>query len=269
MNGSLSKIATALAASVSITLYLARDARAEPPNDNIADAITIPALPFSYEQDTTGAAEGTAPCTFGPTVWFQFTSPTDTYVSVDVGAAGEYFVSVFQTSDVEDINNNIVCLNAFDGFWFAQANVPYFISASSVFGNDLVLSATAYGISIDPAGTFDPHTGNATSKTTMTCGETSTFFIAGPGGTLPPSGTTVTQKVGRLVIEGTSNNGAPAFGTCGPGQPFSFSTIVGPPDSNGVYRGGNAEVSVTANFQIGVSPFGTMSTSATVKLKPH
>ena len=173
----------------------------EPPaNDDIADAIVIPALDFTDTRDTRGAT--TAPddpggCSGGTNVWYTFTPSEDIVVRLStVGSSYEAFLDVFVSSAGE--LSHIACGSGQLDF-VASAGTTYYVMVSSpAFGRDLVFSALSLGppfevtLSLGMTGVFDPRTGSATIGGTVTCTEPARVDVSGQ----------LRQKFLRRIIRG-------------------------------------------------------------------
>jgi len=108
---------------------------------------------------------------------------------------------------------------------------------------------STFGVTVDPVGTFDAHTGQATITGTVSCGSTSGFVdLEG----------NLRQFVGRVsTVFGSFIGDVPA---CTPDASLPWSVTVEP--TNGQFRGGSA----SANVRVAVDS-STAETSAPVKLK--
>jgi uncharacterized protein DUF6299 len=205
-----------------------------PSNDKIAGATTITALPFSDAVDTTKAntdADETAagqPCRdFGApaiekAVWYRYTAPSDVTLLVDTSASS-YTTGIAAYSGTPSALRISV----------QEAPPPPEVS-----------------LTVDPVGTFDPKSGNATVSGTVTC--TGVADFTGISGDL-------TQTVGRFTISGFFFS---SFACDGTTQSWT-ATVT---SSNGRFGGGQATVRATA-FACNQSGCGQDSVTQQVRLK--
>jgi hypothetical protein len=133
-------------------LVFSVDASAPPPsNDDFANALVIPALPFSDSADTTNAttAEDDPDCFGrGPTVWYEFTPEGDVLVSADtIGSDYDTTLSVYTGSRgaLAQIacNDDAVDLQSVVQFEAAAGETYFFMVGAfgSKLGGRLVFSA--------------------------------------------------------------------------------------------------------------------------------
>lgn len=123
----------------------ASTAYAQPGNDDVADATTVAALPFTDSVDTTDATledgEPESSCApVGATVWYAMTLSQNTSVTVDTaGSDYDTVLSVYQAASSDDFaevacNDDSVGLQAMVSF-AAAAGATYFVQAGA-FGDE-------------------------------------------------------------------------------------------------------------------------------------
>jgi hypothetical protein len=229
----------------------APSARAQPPNDDFANAtIVTEPLPFMDAVDTTDATvEPTDPdpsCVGTThTVWYSYTPSADGRIDVDtfgsdydttlsawVGEPGD-FREVACNDDFFDLQSLI----RFD----VTSGETYFIMAGSFFdspGGNLQITVDVGGppiledLTIDPTGSVKPKTGTAVIRGTVTCSEAgATVFLDG----------FLEQRIGRARVFG--------FGftelECSGETPYSLLIIP----ENGLFVGGPASAHVFASAE--------------------
>jgi hypothetical protein len=226
----------------------APSARAQPPNDDFANAtIVTEPLPFVDSVDTTDATvEPTdpEPSCVGTThtVWYSYTPSADGRIQVDtvgsdydttlsawVGDPGD-FVEVACNDDFFDLQSLI----RFD----VTSGETYYIMAGSFEdspGGNLQLTVDVGAppiledLTIDPTGSVKPKTGTAVIRGTVTCSEA--------GGNVFLDGS-LSQRIGRARVFG--------FGftevECSGETPYSIVIIP----ENGLFVGGPASAQVFA-----------------------
>jgi hypothetical protein len=187
-----------LAGCLAMVGVLAPPAVAAPPgNDSQSGAVEVTDLPFTYEQDTTGAnANGPRFCSNNTSVFFRFTPSANVRVQVDtIGSDYDTVLSVYtRDGGVHDIgcNDDVFGLQSAVRFR-ARAGVTYYLmvaqccgSGDEYGGGDLVLTVSRVGrgpfeatITLDAAGTADPATGIATISGTATCTARSALALEG------------------------------------------------------------------------------------------
>jgi|FLYL01.1.fsa_nt_gi hypothetical protein len=186
---------------------------ADPPsNDTFAGATLIGELPFEEIVDTSEAttdeidAELNASCGAPATdasVWYSLTLDQATPVLVDVSASG-YSAGVIVAAGEPGSFEVVSCEPGVVGF-FAEAGVTYSILVfddqldGGGNGGTLHISVVVpppppeIQLTVDPAGRFDPQTGNALLSGTFTCvGEAAFVELFGD----------VSQRAGRAIIRG-------------------------------------------------------------------
>lgn len=189
-------------------------ALAAPMNDDVDAATAITALPFEDLTDTRTATEASDdPDCFGagPTVWYALTlgsttgveintfgSSYDTTLSLHVGDRG----SLTTLACNDDAGGSLQSRLRFT----AEPGVTYLIMVGAFAsgpGGDLVLSAfereptppiepVEITLTMDPTGSFDPRTGDATVSGTVTCSAPALIWLDG----------VVRQRAGRADVIG-------------------------------------------------------------------
>jgi uncharacterized protein DUF6299 len=241
-----------------------------PSNDKIAGATTITALPFSDTVDTTKAntdADETAagqPCRdFGApaiekAVWYRYTAPSDVTLLVDTSASS-YTTGIAAYSGTPSASTFLTCAPSRLTISVAAGQTVYlmiFGDQPGSPGGTLRISVQEappppeVSLTVDPVGTFDPKSGNATVSGTVTC--TGVADFSGINGDL-------TQTVGRFTISGFFFSSFVCDGTT-----QSWTATV--TSSNGRFGGGQATVRATA-FACNQSGCGQDSVTEQVRLK--
>lgn len=247
-----------------ITLSLATAAPAlavgPPANDTLGSAqvISVPFGPLTI--DTTGATTDSDDTTINSfcgapktdaSIWYTITPATDMGILVDL--SGSDYSAGAIVAEGSAPNWNVLACAPFGVVWSATAGTTYtilvFDDQQDGVGNggNLDISVTEappppeLSFTVNPRGTFDPKTGGATVRGTLTCtGDVVFSFID----------VSMRQKVGRLFIDG---EGAIEGFTCD-GTPQTWSVDIFP--FNGIFKGGRtATFSFAAacdNFQCGV-----------------
>jgi len=228
---------------------------ASPTNDTFTGATPI-SLGFSEALDTTEATtDGDdaqlntncgAPAT-DASVWYAFTSSSDTGVIVDVSSSN-YSAGVLVGTGNQG-NLQIVTCGQWAVAFFASAGTTYYVLAIDDqldgSGNGGLLNISfneappppTVDITVNRYGTVNTRTGVATISGTYTCtnGDFIDVFVD------------ARQNVGRFTILGSG--GFFEFGTCD-GAPHSWSADVFP--QNGKFAGGKT---LTLNFAFACGPF--------------
>lgn len=232
-----------LLAVIAMVLLVAQPAVAAPPNDSPSTAVEIRSIPFTYDQDTTGAdANGPRFCGNNTSVFFRFT-PSDP-VRVQVDTIGSDYDTVLSVYTVDGGTSPVRCnddrFGVTSGVRFrALAGTTYYImvaqccgSGESYGGGHLVLRVDEVStepleatLEVSTSGTYDPIGGSATIGGTITC---STASYVGVEGIL------------RQVRAGLYVARAYAWfqGLCEPGTPLSWSAEV---DSETAYAFGSGD----------------------------
>lgn len=214
-----------------LVVMLAPPAAAAPPNDSPATAIEIASIPYSYEQDTTGAdANGPRFCSNNTSVFFTFT-PSET-VRVQVDTFGSDYDTVLSIYTRDRGVNPIRCDDdrvgvASGARLRARAGTTYFImvaqccgSGESYGGGNLVLHVDPVSrarldatLQVSATGTYDPVGGSAIVGGTVTCSTAAFVFL---------DGTLRQVRNGLYLARGyVSYSGA-----CEPGEPVAWSAEV-------------------------------------------
>jgi hypothetical protein len=227
---------------------VAPSARAQPPNDDFANAtIVTEPLPFTDSVDTTDATvEPTdpEPSCVGTThtVWYSYTPSADGRIQVDtVGSDYDTTLSAW-VGDPGDFRE--VACN--DDFFDLQSLIRFDVTSGETYsimagsfedspGGNLQITVDVGAppiledLTIDPTGSVKPKTGTAVIRGTVTCSE--------PGGTVFLDGS-LSQRIGRARVFG--------FGftevECSGETPYSIVIIP----ENGLFVGGPASAQVFA-----------------------
>lgn len=137
--------------SVGGSLVLNGQELTPPANDDIGNAETIPALPFSTSADTRGATtdpNDPVPSCTGEngreaSVWYTFT-PTDDQ-RIEVGVSSDYPASVTAFSGLPDTLTEVACGFPFSGFSFtALGGQTYYLLVGGASGGNLLLSVQGF-----------------------------------------------------------------------------------------------------------------------------
>jgi len=241
-----------------------------PPNDRIAGATAITALPFSDTVDTTKASTDAdeeaagQPCLdFGApaiekAVWYRYTASADITLSVNTSASS-YTTGIAAYNGAPSAGTFVTCGPGRIVTSWAAGQTAYFM----IFGDQPgspggTLRITVeeappppeVSLTLDPAGTFDSTSGSATISGTVTC--TGTADFAGLSGN-------VTQTVGRFTINGFFFTSFTCDGTT---QTWTATTT----SSNGKFAGGPATVQAFA-FACNVSGCGQADVTQRVRLR--
>jgi hypothetical protein len=96
-------------------------------------------------------------------------------------------------------------------------------------GSALATEPLAFTVTVNPAGSFDPHTGIATVSGSYSCNQASTVDALQ---------LFVSQSVGRFSISGSGQSDAFPGVACLPGESYLWTLQVFP--SNGKFAGGKA-----------------------------
>ena len=223
-----------------------------PSNDDFASATVIPEpLPFTDTLNTIGATpDGPGGCYGEPNnVWYILTLSKDTVVRLTTDGSNYFaFIDVFERTDQGNYND-IACDTNIN--FEASAGTTYYISVSSPYdpGGDLVFAVLDLGapfqvtLSLNATGSFDPKTGSATIRGTVTCNQPAGVDVWGH----------VRQKLGRTtIIQGDFNT----FVECDGATPWSATVR----SDQGAFGGGAVEVSASAS---GCSPIDCGEDQAT------
>jgi hypothetical protein len=235
----------------------------EPPaNDDVADAIVIPALPFTDRRDTRGATtapDGPGRCFGGTNVWYAFTPSEEMIVRLSTaGSSYDAALDVFVSSDGGLSHTDLCAFGQLD--FVASAGTTYYVMVSSpAFGGDLIFAVLDLGaplqvtLSLNATGSFDPKTGVATVGGTVGCNVPG--FVFDVNGTLQ-------QKIGRVLLTAQFSTGG--F-ECTPPKTAWSATAASP---NGLFTGGKATLSnvSTSACNEGSCDDASISGPVTVKL---
>jgi hypothetical protein len=221
---------------------------AAPSNDAYGGRVSIGALPFSANLDTTEATtdaddleanseECGAPAT-DASVWYELTG-SDVGIVVDVSGS-DYSAGVIIVTGSPGTFSLVTCGPGGVGF-FADSGVVYSILAfddqldGGVNGGNLSIVVDelppppAVDITIDPVGRFNAQTGAATLSGKITCTEGAFAFV----------GAGLRQRVGRFFVSG----GGGTEVACN-GSEQLWSVEVQP--EFGVFKGGKAQADAFA-----------------------
>ncbi|HET8660191.1 MAG TPA: hypothetical protein VFM55_14475 [Micromonosporaceae bacterium] len=218
---------------------------AVPSNDEPTAATLISSLPSTVTQDTTAASYTTyGGCTSadaGANVWFALTVTEPVRLEVDTSSS-DYNTGLNLFRGTPSGETWLACSERslrFDAGPGATYYVEVAACCGSSSGGQLVLTARGAAppptvdVTVDSIATFDAMTGAATVSGTATCAssvENATVEVF------------LTQRVGRVSTVSGQNG---TFVACEPGGgAVSWSVVVTP--GNGLYRGGQASVSVQA-----------------------
>jgi hypothetical protein len=217
--------------TATILAVMATPSLAAPRNDSPSTAIEVPSIPFSYQQDTTGAnANGPRFCSNNTSVFFTFTPSDSVRVQVDTfGSDYDTVLSIYtRDGGVDPIRCDDDRVGVASGARFrARAGTTYFImvaqccgSGDSHGGGDLVLHVHEVSVAsleatleVSGTGTFDPVGGSATIGGTVTC---SSAVVVGVEGILRQ------VRSGLYLARGYPWLQAP----CEPGDPMAWSVEV-------------------------------------------
>jgi hypothetical protein len=250
------RFVAALAAALTSLAVVGSPAVAAPPtNDTYSGAETIAAIPFSTSLDTTEATtdadddELNATCgapAMDASVWYSFTSPDDSAYIADASAS-DYSAGVFVATGAPGSFSVLACGPGGAG-WQAEAGETYSIvviddqedgtgnGGQMLLSVDIAPPPPALEVTVNDTARFDAKTGSAILSGTIMCGSEAEFaFIE----------TTVTQRVGRLLIRGYGATEVTCDGTT---RPWELE-VVG---ENGLFKGGKA-VSATFSAACGVA----------------
>jgi hypothetical protein len=218
-----------------------------PPNDDVATP-TVVGVPDSLMQDTSEATmdaidpELTCAPPAGATVWFAFTPAADQRVEFNT-LGSDYDTTLSAYFAMPSIDTEVACNDdAAEGLtsrvrFDAEAGQTYLIMAGS-FGegaggslmlqSDIAPPPIELGVTIDARGTVVPKTGEATVSGTLICSQPVTVGLDA----------LLTQRVGRVRLEGYSGTGIECDGTERWALPISA--------YSGLFTPGKAEVQVFA-----------------------
>lgn len=270
----LRSLRAAVAASLVLMSFTAGPAVAAPPaNDVFSGSVEVSEpLPFIYEQDTTEAttdaddAEINAFCGAPATdasVWFTYTPTTDLTVAISVEKAN-YSAGIYVVTGQPGQWQGVACGApgvAFD----AVAGTTYAILAFDFQedgggnGGDLILIVDeappppSLAFSVNPTGTFNSRTGEATISGMVTCAaEDQSVLDAG-------FQVELSQRVGRLIIRGYAFDMIECDGASRP-----WTVVVS--GENGLFKGGKA-ASVSIAYACGAFMCSDQFVESTVQLK--
>jgi hypothetical protein len=176
-----------------------------PANDDLANAITITALPFTDNRDVTDAT--TTPdeygCAYESKVWYAYTPTTNKRIQISLdGSDFDGYVGLF--SGVPRIPGEMVCgvdrlrFDAVAGqTYYFSVDVPpswygYGESRNLVFTVQEAPPYLAIDLQLDQHGSANPRTKLAIVSGTVQCNQQASLWLTG----------SVSQQVGRAYIQG-------------------------------------------------------------------
>ena len=230
-----------------------------PANDEYPERVTLSGgLPLDYTQDTSEATLGLDDAAFvagcdgvPPTdasVWFQYTAVASGGLVLDMTASGYSAGAVIAMGNPTDGWQVAGCGPGVAG-WYADEGVTYtmlvFDDQSDEAGNGGLLDMTldvippppTIDLTVNPVGTFNSRTGEATISGMVTCDPGDNAF------TFAEVDVEATQRVGRFLIKGYSYQEIACNGET---VPWS-ATVVG---ETGLFKGGKA-MTVTVGYGCG------------------
>jgi hypothetical protein len=244
-------------------------AHAQPPNDDIEEAIVVTGVPFAdgpiNTSEATAAVDDPQDCHNNGSNWYMFTPTAD--LSVEVNTIGsDYDTTLGVYTGSPDSLSLIGCNDDFYGLqsavhFEATANTAYFVMVGFCCGNGatgggmLFLNIREFEIppplditlAVNAQGSFD-QTGVATIGGTVTCNTVSSFTeVSG----------TLRQRVGRRFITGDFFVGTDP---CSPPSSSWSATVTG----DGVFRGGQAMAEV---FAFACDDFSCDGDSVTITIR--
>jgi hypothetical protein len=232
---------------------------AAPSNDQLSGIKQI-STPFSESISTLEATTDSddldiaAGCSGVPaldaSVWYEITPTTDQFLVVDLSSSNYSAGAIVATGSTG--NWTVQACGPLGVVWEAAANETYTIlvfddqeDGTPAKGGDLVVNFDVappppdVSVTVSPKGTFDPHTGSATIRGTVTCASDT-----------PPEfsfiDVFVRQKSGRFFIDGESF--VEGFTCDGTSQAWSVEVF----GFNGIYKGGK---SATVTFAVACGQF--------------
>lgn len=261
--------ATAALALTTVVATAAPALAAAPSNDTYAGRTVVGSVPFTESLDTTQAttdaddAELNAGCGAPATdasVWYQLTAPADGGLVVDVSGS-DYSAGVIVATGSPGSWTLVTCGPGAVS-WSAAAGETYTILAfddqldGSGNGGTLAIAVDAappaptIGVTVNPVGQFNAHTGSATISGTVTCTGVAEFAFLD---------VELRQAVGRVAtITGTGSVDVTCDGTT---YPWSVEIVP----SSGKFAGGKA-ASVTFAVACGAFECGVDFQERIVKL---
>lgn len=222
-----------------------------PANDDFDDATVITTLPFidnlNTSEATTEAGEPADPddpavCFVGGhTVWYQFTPSEDMRINANTfGSDFDTGIAVFTSTD--GALSFVLCNDDAITGQFTQSNLnfdavagtTYYFMVGSCCGSDggnLVFRldvSVELGLTIDPTGSVNASTGEATIRGTITCAEAVSGILDG----------FIRQRIGRAFLTG----GFFTFFECDGVTSWQVQVVA----DNGLFAGGRVEVTANA-----------------------
>lgn len=243
------RFVAAFAAALTSLAVVGSPAVAAPPgNDTYVGAESIASVPFSTSLDTTEATTDAdddelntvcgAPA-MDASVWYSFTSPDDSAYLADASAS-DYSAGVFVATGAPGSFEVLACGPGGAG-WQAVSGETYSIvvidDQEDGGGNggqmelsvDIAPPPPVLEVTVNNTARFDAKTGSAILSGTIMCGSDAEFAFLE---------TTVTQRVGRLLIRGSGGTEVTCDDTT---RPWELEVI----GDNGLFKGGKA---LTATF---------------------
>jgi hypothetical protein len=240
-----------------------------PSNDTSAGAETIIGVPFSTTLDTTEATtdaddtELNAVCgapAMDASVWYSFIPTSDDFYLADASAS-DYSTGVFVAIGSPGSFEVLACGPggaAFEGLAGQNYSIIVIDDQSDGGGNGGLMDLTvdvappppALDVTVDPVAQFDSKTGSALLSGTILCGAEAEFAFLE---------TTLTQRVGRLLIRGFGGTEVTCDGT---ERPWTLEVI----GDNGLFKGGKS-VSATFSAACGLAFCSEYFDESTIQLK--
>jgi len=263
-----STLSAAAALMLLPTMALAASA-APAPNDTVAGATAITALPTTITQDTTGATTDDldaalnagcgAPAT-NASVWFSYTDPDGGGVLADMSASS--YTGGFMVTEGDPSLGNLVACGPTTVVFSTEPGKTYYVVAFSdtaTNGGQLTVlfdeapPAPEATITVDPRGTAYKD-GSARLTGTYSCTNADDFYSDIEGN--------LTQRVGRVKINGFFFvNPLRCDGAVNSWEAVAYS-------DNGLFRGGKS-ATVAFTFACGAFECGVGYTEQTVQLSTN
>jgi hypothetical protein len=216
-----------------------------PANDEFANAVVIGALPFATSLNTSEATAVGDPandCLLDAhTVWYKFTPSEDMRINANTFGS-DYDTGIAVYTGTPPSLTQIACNDDAILGQFVQSNVNFDAAAGTTYyfmvgsccgsdGGNLVFRvdvSVELGLTIDPTGSVNAKTGEATISGTITCAE-------------PVSGTLdgfIRQRIGRAFLTG----GFFIFFECDGVTSWQVQVVA----DNGLFTGGRVDVTANA-----------------------
>jgi hypothetical protein len=203
-------------------------ARAQPANDDIANATPITSLPFDDSLDTTEATMAPDdPDCFGngPTVWYTFTPTEDVSLLVDAQTDTTYDSTLSVYTGTPGNLTQLACsdssvvfeADAGTTYWFMVGSFFSEFGGTLVFHAEVAPPALELDITVNAEGVVDPKTGVARVSGTVRCNTESTIDFIG--------GSLQQRRGNQAISQGFS---VPSFACTPPLASWSDTTPIGP-----------------------------------------